>query len=272
VAVSSFDVGPYVTEQTRLEQGRRLQNPRVRVLLDAGAALLDESLSAGIDRPFQFPSVGDVCGRAAQDEIFAAQNNPPSSARNAYVRTWPTKSRFDADLIMYSLTRPAWFAGDQYADATLVELIGNGREVDEVFSQMAFHEATQFEGRHFRLQLLMQASAPDNPLIRSALERMYGAITAAWVSTCEGVLAHYGLSLRRGLTVTDLAMMLTGLAEGLSLRRLVHPDDRSLCDPERRSTLLATGVFAVFTACLQVGADDRDLARLCREVTNRHRA
>ena len=86
---------------------------------------------------------------------------------------------------------------------------------------------------------------------------MYDAITAAWVRTCECTLAHYGLRLRRGLTVTDLAMMLTGLAEGLSLRRLVHPDDRTLLDPAQRTTLLANGVFAVFTACLQNGAAPR---------------
>jgi hypothetical protein len=67
-----------------------------------------------------------------------------------------------------------------------------------------------------------------------------------------------------------MAMMLTGLAEGLSPRRLVHPDDRTLFDPAQRTTLLATGVFAVFTACLQVGADDRGLAHLCRDVTNQH--
>jgi hypothetical protein len=271
VAVNGFDVGPYVTEQTRVEQGRRLRNPRVRALLDSGAALLDESLSAGIDRPFRLPSGAEVCARAATDEPFAALTNPTGSARNAYARTWPTKTRFDADLIMYAMTSPSWFAGDEYADATLVELIDKEREVDEVFRQIAFNEALLFESRHFRLQLVMQALAPDTPLIRAALERMYDAITAAWVRTCEGTLAHYGLRLRRGLTVTHLAMMLTGLAEGLSLRRLAHPDDRMLLDPAQRTTLLATGVFAVFAACLQDGADDRGLAQLCRDVTNQHR-
>ena len=143
--MNGFDVGPYVTEQTRLEQGRRLRNPRVQALLDTGATLLEESLSTGIDKPFRLPSVAEVCARAAAHEPFASQANPPSSARNAYAKTWPTKTRFDADLIMYALTRPNSFAGDQYADATFVELIDKDREVDAVFRQIAYNEAVLFE-------------------------------------------------------------------------------------------------------------------------------
>ena len=59
------DVGPFVTEQTRAEQGRRLRNPRVRALLDAGAALVEESLGGGIDDPFRFPTLPAVCSTAA---------------------------------------------------------------------------------------------------------------------------------------------------------------------------------------------------------------
>jgi hypothetical protein len=271
MADDGIDVGPFVTEQTRAEQGRRLRNPRVRVLLDAGAALLEESLGGGIEDPFRFPTVPAVCARAAIEEPFTGQDNPISSARNAYAKTWPTKARFDADLVIYALTVPSWFAGDEYAFETVHELIDNEMPVDEVFERMAFSEAVLFEHKHFRLQVLMQALAPDVPIIREAIDRMYGAITAAWSQTCEGVLTYYGVRLRPGLTVTDVAMMLTAMAEGLGLRRLVQPGDRALMDRRRGTTLLASGVFAVFAACLQSGEDDRSLPVFCREVTNQVR-
>ncbi|MFF5077535.1 hypothetical protein ACFY36_10820 [Actinoplanes sp. NPDC000266] len=263
----AFDVGPFVSEQTRVEQGRRLRNPRVRVLLEVGAELLQESLGGGIDDPFRFPTVPAVCARAALDEEFAGQDNPASSARNAYAKTWPTKARFDSDLVIYALTVPSWFAGDDYAFETVRELIDDEVPVDAVFERMAFNEAVLFEHKHFRLQVLMQALAPDVPIIREALDRMYEAITDAWARTAEGILGYYGLTLRPGLTVTDLATMLTAMAEGLGLRRLVRPGDRALMDRERGTTLLASGVFAVFTACLREEGDDRTLAAFCRETT-----
>jgi len=266
------DVGPFVTEQTRAEQGRRLRNPRVRALLDAGAALVEESLGGGIDDPFRFPTLPAVCSRAALEAPFAGLDNPISSARNAYAKTWPTKARFDADLVVYALTVPSWFAGDEYALETVRELVDHEMPVDEVFQRMAFSEAVLFQHKHFRLQVLMQALAPDVPIIREAIDRMYGAITEAWAQTCAGVLAHYGLRLRPGLTVTDLATMLTAMAEGLGLRRLVRPGDRTLMDPETGTTLLASGVLAIFTACLRDGDDDRSLPVFCREVTNQHAA
>jgi hypothetical protein len=267
MAAEGVDVGPFVTEQTRAEQGRRLRNPRVRVLLDAGAALLEESLGGGIDDPFRFPTLPAVCARAALEAPFAGLDNPVSSARNAYAKTWPTKARFDADLVVYALTVPGWFAGDEYAFEAAHELVDNRMPVDEVFERMAFSEAVLFEHRHFRLQVLMQALAPDVPIIREAIDRMYGAITEAWAQTVEGVLAYYGLRLRPGVTVTDLATMLTAMAEGLGLRRLVRPGDRTLKDPEKGTTLLTSGVLAVFTACLRDGDDDRSLPMYCREVT-----
>jgi hypothetical protein len=269
MAEAEFDIGPFVTEQTRTEQGRRLRNPRVHALLDAGAALLEESLGSGIDHPFRFPSQPAVCARAAICAPFARLDNPISSARNAYSKTWPTKARFDSDLVVYALTVPRWFTGDQYAIETLHELVDNKMPVDEVFGRIAFSEALLFQHKHFRLQVLMQSLAPDIPIIRETIDRMYDNVTDAWTRTCAGVLTHYGLRLRPGLTVTDVATMLTAMAEGLGLRRLVRPYDQALMNSEHGTTLLASGVFAVFTACLQDGDDNRSLPEFCREVTTR---
>jgi len=126
IADDEDDVSPFVTDQTRVDCGRRLRNPKVKTLLDAGTEKLIDSVSGGMEHPFRFPSADVVCAQAAGMPPFvpeAVRPNPDiypnspigtpefRSARNAFDRTWPRLERYRADLAMYTLTKPAWFAG-----------------------------------------------------------------------------------------------------------------------------------------------------------------
>src|SRR6185437_10387169 len=71
------DVTPFVTDQTRIDCGKRLKNPKVKTLLDAGTEKLVASVSGGVEHPFRFPSADAVCAHAATMPPFVPERLPP---------------------------------------------------------------------------------------------------------------------------------------------------------------------------------------------------
>jgi len=280
------DVTPFVTDQTRIDCGKRLKNPKVKTLLDAGCEKLVASVSGGVEHPFRFPSADAVCAHAATMPPFVPERLPPDedsvypnsplgspefrSARNAFDRTWPRLERYRADLAMYTLTKPAWFAGDAIAQTALAELTSDPDKIDRVLEHLAIQDLQLFEDSLFRVQLVMQAMAPSEDAIREALERMYDNIDRVWLEVYNGLLDHFKVELRPGVTVDDIAHVLTASAEGLGLRRLVQFDHRGILDATRRRSLLGMNAFALFAACIATPDDTRTLPRCFREVLMQH--
>jgi hypothetical protein len=280
------DVSPFVTDQTRIDCGRRLRNPKVKTLLDAGTEKLVASVSGGVEHPFRFPSADVVCAQAATMPPFVPARLPPDddsvypnsavgsaafrSARNAFDRTWPRLERYRADLAMYTLTKPAWFAGDATAQNALAELTSDLDKIDRVLEHLAIQDLQLFEDSLFRVQLVMQAMAPSEEAIREALDRMYDNIDRVWLEVYNGLLNHFKVELRPGVTVDDIAHVLTATAEGLGLRRLVQFDHKGLMDAKRRRSLLGMNAFALFAACIGTGDDTRTLPRCFREALLQH--
>jgi hypothetical protein len=279
---SEDDVSPFVTDQTRIDCGKRLRNPKVKTLLDAGTEKLVASVSGGLEHPFRFPSADAVCAHAATMPPFVPVRLPPDddsvypnsalgspafrSARNSFDRTWPRLERYRADLAMYTLTKPAWFAGDAIAQNALAELTNDPDNIDRVFEHLAVQDLQLFEDSLFRVQLVMQAMAPSEEVIREALERMYDNIDRVWIEVYDGLLSHFKVELRPDVTVDDLAHVLTATAEGLGLRRLVQFDHKGILDAKRRRSLLGMNAFALFAACVSTNDDTQTLARHFRDV------
>ncbi len=288
IAGDEDDVSPFVTDQTRVDCGRRLRNPKVKTLLDAGTEKLIDSVSGGMEHPFRFPSADVVCAQAAGMPPFVPRvvprnpdifpNSPIGtpefrSARNAFDRTWPRLERYRADLAMYTLTKPAWFAGDVIAKTALAELTNDPDKIDRVLEHLAIQDLQLFEDSLYRVQLVMQAMAPSEEAIREALERMYDNIDRMWLEVYNGLLKHFAVELRPDVTVIDIANILTATAEGLGLRRLVQFDKRSILDAKRQRSLLGMNAFALFAAGIGTRLDTRTLATFFREtLTRQHTA
>jgi len=281
-----IDLGPFVTVRTRNEVGRRLHNPRVQALLQAGSELLTDGVQSGIEHPFRFPSMDAVCGSAAYhppfsagprryfetglDRAFPAGGPPPGSAvrsaENAFRKTWSRLEHYRADLAMYTLTKPAWFGGDENARTALAELTARPAILDAVVERIASADLRLFEDSLFRVQLVMQAMAPSEDLIREAIDRMYATIDRTWTVVYQGFLDHYGVRLRPDVTVSDITHILTAAAEGIGLRRLVHLDDRTIYDAVRKRSLLGKTTFCVFAASIAPDGDPRTVAEFFRQT------
>jgi hypothetical protein len=279
------DISPYVTERTRLALGRRLANPRVQGLLDAGSRLLAGVVDADMESPFRFPSGDAVCTEAARYPPFSrtapaapgdeaerlfGRRLPPGAperraADNAFKKTWPLLEHYRADLAMYTLTKPAWFAGDEVAKHALALMTEDPAAIDAVLERIAVDDLKLFEDALFRVQLVMQAMAPSEKVIQEALDRMYANIDRTWTLVYQGILDHYGARLRPDVTVEDITYMLTAVAEGAGLRRLVQPDNTAIADAVRRRSILGKAALCVFAASIGGEGDDRTLGNFFRD-------
>jgi len=279
------DIAPFVTERTRLEVGERLLDPKVKALLDAGRRLLVESVESGIENPFRFPSAEIVCHEAAghppfgpnrvsahEDEIlrFAARSSIPidspalRSADDAFTQTWPHLERYHADLAMYALSMPSRLAGEEIAKRALSRM--TTQAVDSVLERLASEDLKLFEDSLFRVQLVMQAMAPTEPVIREAVDRMYTNIDRTWVAVYQGILDHYNVTLRPDVTVLDITHMLTGAAEGAGLRLLVQRDNKAIADAVRHRSVLGKTALCVFAASICPRGDTRTLGTFFRDT------
>ena len=282
--VQILDLAPFVTERTRVVSGRRLRDPQVKGLLDAGMQLLVDRVDSGIGSPFRFSSRDDVCAEALYHPPFRigpAEDDPDGlaravplrgpgeraaleSARNAFEQTWSRLEHYHADLAMYTLTMPAWFAGGEIAGTALRRLADQPGSLDTVLEQIAAENLTLFEDSLFRVQLVMQAMAPGEELIRVALDRMYHNIDRTWTLVYQGFLDHFGARLRPDVSVLDISRILTAVAEGTGLRRLVQFDDPTILDAVQRRSVLGKAAVCVFAAALSRAGDDETLTEFFR--------
>jgi hypothetical protein len=240
-----------------------------------------------IDSPFRFPSGDVVCHEAAgrppfrpkalpvyEDEIlrFATRSSIPidspelRAAAEAYRETWPHVERYRADLAMYALSMPSWFAGDEVANRALERLTAGTDAVDSALELLASEDLKLFEDSLFRVQLVMRAMAPSERIIREAVDRMYANIDRIWVAVCQGILDHFNVTLRPDVTVEDIAHMVTAAAEGAGLRLLAQPDNRAIADAVRRRSVLGKTALCVFAASICPRGDTRTLGTYLRDT------
>ena len=283
--VDFFDLGPFITERTRRAAGGRLRDPRVKGLLDAGMQLLVDRVDSGIGSPFRFSSRDDVCAEAlyhppfqtkpVDDDLDGLARAVPlrgpeeraalDSARFAFTAIWSRLEHYHADLAMYTLTMPAWFAGGEIAATATQRLADRADGLDTVLEQVAFENLKLFEDSLFRVQLVMQAMAPGEDLIRDALDRMYGNIDRTWTLVYQGFLDRFDAKLRPDVSVLDITHILTAVAEGSGLRRLVQFDDESIFDAVRRRSILGKATACVFAGSIRRKGDQRTVAEFFRE-------
>jgi hypothetical protein len=282
---NNFDIAAFITDHTRVNLGRRIYNPKFRALLDAGMELLNRGVQGGIENPIHFPSGDVVCSVAANYPQFRDTPAPAAaidldqalslgpmpdrksftSASDFFGKSWYRIEDYRADLAMYTLTMPAWFAGDEIASTALQQLIDRPQASDAVLEHIACQDLRLFENCLFRVRLVMQAMAPDEDIIKAALDRMYTTIDRTWTAVYQGLLDHYNARLRPDVSVLDITRMLTASAEGTGLRRLVQFDDDQIYDAVRKRSILGKAAFCFFAASIAPGGDSRTLAEFFRQ-------
>jgi hypothetical protein len=167
---------------------------------------------------------------------------------------------------MYALSMPSRFAGDEVAKRALARMTAEPDAIDAVLELLASEDVKVFEDGLFRVQLVMQAMAPSEPVIRAAIDRMYTNVDRTWATVYQGILDHYDATLRPDVTVLDITHMLTGAAEGAGLRLQAPRDNKAIADAVRRRSILGKTVLCVFAASICPRGDTRTLGNFLRDT------
>ncbi|GGM88973.1 hypothetical protein GCM10011609_27230 [Lentzea pudingi] len=226
-----------------LPTGRRLANsPVVRACLEGGRRLAEQELLgfAGeehLHRPLDTLTQKNIAREAElifqealRDEHVAhALFGTPPDWKKAGTRPsvgtmkdrWPTLALYMGDLVRYVLReRYSLTDGmlDEAARAELRETAAFSAAVDKV----AYHDMkiVYADETSARFQYLVTALTDFHKQIREALDGVYEHSFGYWRDLYAEILEARGVSLRPGISLNELTMMLTGMAQGLSLRHI----------------------------------------------------
>jgi hypothetical protein len=103
--------------------------------------------------------------------------------------------------------------------------------------------ATIVGSRPFYVLLHMSAAAIDDPGLQEALRRGYELLHQEFISLCQALLDHYGLTVRPGIDLDMITVTVTALTEGFALRCRLDPARGNLrvtLDDEDRSVYVAS--------------------------------
>jgi hypothetical protein len=260
------DLSQVIRRLSRVTQeGRqRLANdPATRAYIGAGLRLVDRELGEVTStnsneeklQVLAWLSRAKVSAEVANGPAHLSQQGTQPSMRDR----WNAHSDYIADLLSYLLWSYHYLEGRQEEIKHWAEQLVTGPDFVEALHEVAYQDlCTVIELPTLRFQLVASAIAGRDTAIRDALSDSYQAIAKAWLPVYKATLHAHELRLRQGISLDDLAYMITAVTEGFSLRLLGEPD-ASILDHNRRRTLLGTFVLALIVGCTQRIDDPEEL-------------
>lgn len=258
----------------RTERGRRqlANDPVTAAYLAAALRLVERRLgphppAAAEDRPAggegEHPLFGFLSQRTVAAEV---SGNPDPFPRRGSVSTlrasWRTQSDFVADLLGFMLWTgyyPASYAGMLAGGADrLAEAADFAGAIEEVSYAATDHLLAMVT---FRIQLAASLGADADPAVRAVLAAKYERGQAIWGGIYSRMIQARGLQLREGVTVGQIADVLTATVEGCALRAVAEGPDARVLDRTDHRSLMSIAALAVVRGCLEPkgAADGRSL-------------
>ncbi|MET9227839.1 hypothetical protein [Lentzea sp. NPDC003310] len=271
----------------RLRSGRKLANsPVVRACLEAGRRLAEEELLSLKNKEHKprplctltQKNITDEAERifqeARHDEHIAhALFGSPPDWRKADTRPsvgtmkdpWPNLTLYMGDLVRYVL-RERYSLTDGMIDkvtrAELRETPFFSAAVEKVaYTDMKILYADETSAR---FQYLVTGLADFHEQVREALAGVYQHSFDYWRAVYAEILDARGVSLRPGISLDELTMMLTGMAQGLSLRHIGATSGKVIDHAHRRS-VLGKACQLLIAGAVDPG-DGRDVADVVDEL------
>ncbi|MEA5453878.1 hypothetical protein SPF06_04005 [Sinomonas sp. JGH33] len=249
-----LDLTNVVTRLNRIRSSTRSRlanSDLTRAFLTSAVALLEERFGSARPLPvpedafpFSFLTRARVLRRAQDDfpELL------PTEAK--FRDRWAGQQDFLFDVVSYSLAarrqRHREILGSWVEEA----LVEEADFVGAVYrlARLAFG---LLSGPEYRLQLL--AVAWSNAYgADDAVKDVFAASGRDLVELCGRIAARYGLELRPGVSLDDYVLLVSALAEGMSMRMLADADG-FLADVEGQRELFATGCVALMMSLVDVG-------------------
>ncbi|HEX4787319.1 MAG TPA: hypothetical protein VH372_02570 [Actinospica sp.] len=253
----------------RTERGRRqlANDPVTAAYLAAALRLAGRHLGPhSPDAAAEGGAGGPGAAEAAEHSLFgflsqrsvAAEvaGNPDPFPRRGSVSTlrasWRTQSDFVADLVALMLWT-GYYPSD-YAETLRVgaDQLAEAPDFATAVQELAF-EITEhlIAMASFRFQLAASLSADADPGVRAVLAAKYERGQTIWGAVYGRMIAARGLKLRAGISLGELADILTATVEGCALRAVAEgPEERVLDRADRRS-LLGLAALAIVRGSLE---------------------
>ena len=256
----------------RTERGRRqlANDPVTAAYLAAALRLVERHLGPRGD---QSAGGSEIREKAPGERAFFAflsqrsvaaevAGNPDPFPRRGSVSTlrtsWRTQSDFLADLLGFVLWTgyyPASYTGlwDGAAEQ-LAEADDFARAIQEVAYAATAHLLAMVT---FRIQLAASIGAQDDAAVRAVLAAKYERGQAIWSGIYTRMITGRGLQLREGVSIGELADILTALVEGCALRAMAEGPETRIVDAAGNRSLLGKAAMAIIRGCMEPkGAQD----------------
>jgi len=109
----------------------------------------------------------------------------------------------------------------------------------------------------FRIQLAASIGAQDDAAVRAVLAAKYERGQAIWSGIYTRMITGRGLQLREGVSIGELADILTALVEGCALRAMAEGPETRIVDAAGNRSLLGKAAMAIIRGCMEPkGAED----------------
>ena len=143
-----------------------------------------------------------------------------------FYRRWTSKAQYLADLVRYILDNRRMVHGTPEQRSRQLVMALKDRPDFRDFVQAAAREEMDSlaEDPAFAVQLHMWAASRTHEWVRELMAAGYAEGTEHWSEAYALVLRFYGLRLRRGFDERRLAVILTALLDGLTVRHGLEPD------------------------------------------------
>ena len=249
----------YLAAALRLVERHLGPRPAAATTPSGAASDADARRASGETVPPERSLFGFLSQRAVAAEVATNPDPFPRRGSVSTLRTsWRTQSDFLADLLGFVLWTgyyPASYAGllDGAAEQ-LAEDADFATAVQEVAFNATDHLLAMVT---FRIQLAASIGADENTAVRTVLAAKYERGQAIWGGIYTRMMAARNLQLREGITIGQMADILTAMVEGTALRAMAEGPDTRVLDPPNKRGLLSTAAMALLCGCMEPkGAED----------------
>ena len=246
----------------RTERGRQqlANDPVTAAYLAAALRLVERRLGprteplgtphpAAAERSF----FGFLTQRAVAAEV---EGNPDPFPRRGSVSTlrtsWRSQSDFVADLLGFVLWTGYYPASYGRLWDGGAEQLAEGADFADALQEVAYDATDHLLAMvTFRIQLAASIGAQDDPEVRAVLAAKYERGQTIWGGIYTRMMTTRGLQLREGMSLGQLADILTALVEGCALRAMAEGPETSVMDPANKRGLLSTAALALVAGCME---------------------
>ncbi|MFD4668668.1 hypothetical protein ACFWNN_02980 [Lentzea sp. NPDC058450] len=277
------------TKSGRLLTGRKLANsPVVRACLEGGRRLAERELLGQVGdehlhRPLRTLTRENIAAEAERvfqeaekrrdGQIARALFGTPPDWKKAKTRPsggsmkdpWPTLALYMGDLVRYALLDRYSLTEGMLDDATRAQL-REAPAFSAVVDKVAYQDMkiVYADETSARFQYLATGLADFHDQVREALGGVYEHSFRYWRGVYAEILEARGVSLRPGISLDELTMMLTGMAQGLSLRHIGAAGGKVI-DHHDRCSVLGKASLILIAGAIDPG-DGRDVADVVDEL------